>query len=160
MQLALHLGDQLGDVGLLERQSLAADHRIGRQARRAMHQVECQREKRDQRRHRSCDRCAPRRKVGTGLPVALLRVGAREQSARDLGVGRQRLGLAHPTEFPFGFDLLELVTIDGERARCRAHLGAWRTHERGQEDGQRHGRQHCEEEPEQHVLPMGEPPLQ
>ena len=56
----------------------------------------------------------PERQGGAGFLVA--DSGAGEQTARNLGLGGGRLGLVDETPRALGFDLVELVAIDGERA--------------------------------------------
>ena len=53
-----------------------------------------------------------------------------------------------------GFDLVELVAVDGNRAGLGSVALARRTAERGQHDSQHRRSQQSEEKPKQHVLPI------
>ena len=95
----------------------AARHGIGRQVRRAVGEIEGEREEGDEGRDGDRHRRAPEREGGAGLLGAIVPGGgAGEQAARDLGLGGGRLGLVDQPPRALGFDLVELVAIDGERA--------------------------------------------
>ena len=88
----------------------------------------------------------PERQGGAGFLGAIVAgSGAGEQAARDLGLGGGRLGLVDEPPRALGFDLVELVAIDGERAGLGRLPLARRTAERGQHDGQHRRSQHREE---------------
>ena len=162
-QLRFDLGDELADVCLIERGLRAARHGRGRQARRTVGEIECEREQRDEEGDGHRHGRGPEREGGTRSRGAVF-PGGGEQAAGDLGPGGGRLGLVDQTARALGFDLVELMAIDGKRAGRGRRLGvlltARRTTERGQHHGQHRGCQQCEEEPEEHVLPIKRGPVE
>ena len=103
----------------------ALGHGKGRQARRAVGEIERKREERDEGRGGERHDGAPRLRDGAAelraRPVEL--VGARQQAARDLGLGGGGLLVVDQPAGPLGLDLVELVAIDGERAGGVGELG-------------------------------------
>lgn len=89
--------------------------------------------------------------VAGGPGAGRHRAGALQEAARDLGAGALDLAVDEEAALALGFELAELVAVDGEIRRRRADQLARRLAQRPQKQRDDRRGQQREAEPQQHL---------